>query len=570
MAESSPRVALLARPGEACERLRAALRDAGGDVVIEADPSVIDPQALRIAGVETVLVALDPAVEDALEKFDDVLADRAIEVIFDEADLAARREGWDAARWVRHLAAKLHRHDDVLPPGREPDSDPLPRAARLEKPEDRHADADIATFVAEADDLVAHVPAETAIGESMIAFAPVEATESNDAIDSLEALEFDMPTIDTVVAMPEVEEIVDMPVVEAAQEETFSFELPNFDEAQIEVPAVATAAEVQGEVASEYGALSFTDDINDLDFAGDTPAFESPAPAFRESTQDFDALLRDLGNAPSETLDAVDMPIELPTVREFAPKEDLPSMGFDIAPIDAPPAPKQAERVVSFRNLSLEDLTDAPAATPRLGEAPVAAQFKSNLDALEKKISSLAIVGSGASSDDHHGVVLILAGIGGPDAVRQILTALPAGFPRAVLISQRLDGGRYDRLVQQMARAAILPVHLADGGTKIQPGNVYIVPPDLGLDGTHGLSFAQGFSLLDALPSDDSAVLMLSGADPALVDSAMSLAGRGALVAGQSPDGCYDAAAPMALTARGATSAAPQELVQSLLQRWPA
>jgi chemotaxis response regulator CheB len=139
-----------------------------------------------------------------------------------------------------------------------------------------------------------------------------------------------------------------------------------------------------------------------------------------------------------------------------------------------------------------------------------------------------------------------------------------------VLISQRLDGGRYDRLVQQMARASILPVHLADASTKIFPNNVYIVPPELGLDGTHGLNFAQGFSLLDALPADDSAVLMLSGADPALVDAAMAHAERGALVAGQSPDGCYDAAAPMALTARGATAAAPPELVQSLLQRWPA
>ena len=119
----SRRVALLARPGEACERLRAALREAGGEIVIEADPATLDPQSLRVAAVETVLVALDPAVEDALEKFDEVLGDRAIEVIFDEADLAARREGWDAARWVRHLAAKLHRHDDVLPPGREPEDD---------------------------------------------------------------------------------------------------------------------------------------------------------------------------------------------------------------------------------------------------------------------------------------------------------------------------------------------------------------------------------------------------------------------------------------------------------------
>ena len=113
-------------------------------------------------------------------------------------------------------------------------------------------------------------------------------------------------------------------------------------------------------------------------------------------------------------------------------------------------------------------------------------------------------------------------------------------------------------------------MHLAEASTQIPPGHVYIVPPDLGLEAAHGLRFAPGVSLLDALPADDSAVLMLSGADPALVDAAMAHAARGALVAGQSPDGCYDAAAPMALTARGGTAATPHELVQSLLQRWPA
>ena len=85
---SRARVALLARPGEACERLRAALREAGGDIVLEADPSAIDPAALRAAAPETVLVALDPAVEDALEKFDDVLADPR-----DRSDLRRSRSG---------------------------------------------------------------------------------------------------------------------------------------------------------------------------------------------------------------------------------------------------------------------------------------------------------------------------------------------------------------------------------------------------------------------------------------------------------------------------------------------
>src|SRR4249919_2982898 len=177
----SRRVALLARPGEACERLRSALQEAGGEVVLEADPATIEPGALAQAHVQTVLIALDPAVEDALEKFDDVLADPTLAVIFDEAELAARREGWDAARWVRHLSAKLNRHADVLPPGREPETDALPVPGRPEAPASRHVDADIATFAAEADAIAADVPREPVIGE------PAEPVEAALALSGFDA-----------------------------------------------------------------------------------------------------------------------------------------------------------------------------------------------------------------------------------------------------------------------------------------------------------------------------------------------------------------------------------------------
>ena len=99
-----------------------------------------------------MLVALDPAVEDALERFDAVLADPAIAVIFDEAELAAqpRRLGRRRAG-SRHLAAKLHRHDDVLPPGGETESawHPSPGLPR-HRPADRKLELDIAPFTGEA------------------------------------------------------------------------------------------------------------------------------------------------------------------------------------------------------------------------------------------------------------------------------------------------------------------------------------------------------------------------------------------------------------------------------------
>ena len=545
----SRRVALLARPGEACERLRAALREAGGEIVIEADPSTLDPQSLRVAAVETVLVALDPAVEDALEKFDEVLGDRAIEVIFDEADLAARREGWDAARWVRHLAAKLHRHDDVLPPGREPDGDD-------------DIDVDAIHVAAEAD---------VAYAEEEVHFDPEAAQAPGLGGLELGGLELEAVSMGGLDAI----EMIEMPPVEASEAvevaestlDSVSFEAPSFD-----APTEAIAAEP----VSEYGALSFTDDLDALDFeATDAPTLATPAPEFGQAVQDFDALLRDLGGGDAGVAEADDVaPMEMPALREVAPKEALPSMDFDIA-VDLT-KPKDTERAMpSFRSLSLEALTDEPhagvvAATVPADDAPVSTQLRHDLTALEKKISSLSLVPEMAH--DARGAVVILAGIGGPDAVRQILTALPEGFPRAVLIHQRLDGGRYDRLVQQMARAASMQVVLAEAAQMIQQGKVYIVPPDIGVtpDAGAGLRFTENVSLLDALPSDDSAVLLLSGADPALVDAAMAHAERGALVAGQSPEGCYDAAAPIALAERGGTAGTPNELVQSLLQRWPA
>ena len=84
------RVALLARPGVACDRLRGALAEAGAQLVLEADPLTLDPAALDAAQAQVVMVALDAQTEDALERFEAALQDPAIEVIFEEAELAAQ------------------------------------------------------------------------------------------------------------------------------------------------------------------------------------------------------------------------------------------------------------------------------------------------------------------------------------------------------------------------------------------------------------------------------------------------------------------------------------------------
>ena len=73
-----------------------------------------------------------------------------------------------------------------------------------------------------------------------------------------------------------------------------------------------------------------------------------------------------------------------------------------------------------------------------------------------------------------------------------------------------------------------------------------------------------------ALRAEDSALLLLSGADVALVDQAMAMRWAGGWVAGQSADQCFDPAASNALAARGGEALGLAQLAQKLLQRWPA
>ena len=151
------RVALLARPGPAREQLRLALHEAGVQLVLEDDPNTLDAALLANAAPQVVLVALEAAIEDSLSRFDQVLHDPAVAVMYDEAELAARREGWEAKRWARHLSAKLNGHADVLPPGGELD-DSQPEPGLPPTPAQIHANAAIEPYLEEALDIASELP----------------------------------------------------------------------------------------------------------------------------------------------------------------------------------------------------------------------------------------------------------------------------------------------------------------------------------------------------------------------------------------------------------------------------
>ncbi|WP_102580833.1 chemotaxis protein CheB [Xanthomonas arboricola] len=391
-------VALLGRPGQARERLREALGLAGAHVVLEDEPSAVDVQMLRDAEPVAVLVALEPSIEDALEALEPAFNMPGVTVIFDEAELTVRREGWEAQRWVRHLAAKLHGHADVLPPGTESEPSLQPEPG-LELAPRQHSDLQLDQHLQAA----AH------------------------AFDS-----------------------------------------------------------VPGD-----GLFARDADTSEAAAAADTPGLT-------------------LGD--SSTWGLVD----------------------EVAVVVRPRAELNMD-ALSTGGLSLVELDQA---------------------------------------GDTTGAVLVLAGIGGPDAIRRLLSALPPAFPRAVLVRMTLDGGQYGNLVRQMGRVSALPVELGEAGQVIAAGKVYVLSDDIGVQQHAGaLAFvaqADPAGLVAALPPTDSAVLMLSGANEALVEAALALAEQGGWLAGQSADGCYDPAAAARLARQGILTGDPAQLAQALAQRWPA
>lgn len=426
-AHPAPAVALLARPGAARERLREALSHADVQLVLEDDPNGLEPQVLQAADPQFVVIALEAAIEDALERLEAVLSAPGLTLVFDEAELAARRDGWEAQRWGRHLAAKLHGHQQVLPPGAEDEpglqlepGHPAPAPAPQEEALQPHLEQALSW----ADD----VPADGLYSPPTHLHEPIALEQALAALQPVEPAPLDPP------------------------------------------PLAEPAAPAAPPVSFDHTAWSLVDESS-----------ESPAPA------------------------AVAAPVAA----------TQPAFDTD--------------------HLSLVDLDAA---------APVGARAAS---------------------------LLVLAGIGGPDALRRLLGALPASLSVPVLVHMRLDGGRYGNLVKQMSRVSPLPVQLAEAGQRAVPGEVHVLADDIGVraagDGLHFQSDAQGISLA-SLPAGHTALVLLSGADLAHVGPALDLAAAGAWVAGQVGEGCYDPAAATAVVAAGMVAGEPQELAQAIAARW--
>ena len=89
-------------------------------------------------------------------------------------------------------------------------------------------------------------------------------------------------------------------------------------------------------------------------------------------------------------------------------------------------------------------------------------------------------------------IVALAASAGGVSALGQVLNGLPSDFPIPIVIVQHLDPRHRSLMAEIMGKRTPLEVKQAEQGDRLEPGRIYIAPPDHHLlvnkDGTLSLS----------------------------------------------------------------------------------
>ena len=187
----------------------------------------------------------------------------------------------------------------------------------------------------------------------------------------------------------------------------------------------------------------------------------------------------------------------------------------------------------------------APESVPAASIPPLRDPLRSELDAIHMRASRLELENiPRKEAVVSRGTIVLLAGLGGPDAVRQFLGALPGDFAPTVFVHQQLDGAATTSCCGRCS--APRPCRCCwPRPASPRNGHVYLVPGDIGVvAGGDGLRFAEGAHAFSQLTPGDNAIVALSGTDPALVEAIMAQswprAGAGATspAAATSPPPC--------------------------------
>lgn len=545
------RTVLLAKPGEARDRLRAALENEGVEVVLVANPLDADVDQVVAVHPRNLVVALDEETEDALERFDALLSDRRYSVLFEEVALIDSRGGWDVARWSRHLGAKLLGHGDVLPTGHELDDEIVA------------VEANATAMASKADPGV--------IAESASTLDDGDADQ--DGYDlGLEELEDDASTLGGALDIGANHEMASsgdglglgdeddaIPPVRDAPGDADWLRFQDYD-AVSELPAANAPHSAENDYRSALAPV----DRNDLPHEQAYEQLEQEMAGFG-------------GDKPVDRWQDFERPkLDVEIVEAQAEDQAGPVEAAQAQPPELPKAPDWSllDEPEALAPPRFDATGEGPASAPGLPKSDTVYANQAPVGHDRLSVSASRPLDNDLATNAE-GVVLLVGGIGGPDPVRQILQQIGKGLSVPVLVQQWLDGGQYDRLVRQMARASTTSVELATAGAKLIPGKVYIVPVAMTAkrDAEGSLCFehapGKGFAdIVSSIPAASSGVVLLSGASQDYLEPVKRFKQAGGRVFAQSAVGCYDHTVPGLLIQGGIEGFLPTEIATQLSARW--
>lgn len=266
------RVALVYEQDAGTQGLRTALANAGVVIALECRASALDSSAILATAVDAIVVNLDAELEELLDVVTEALDLATQPVIYNDPAASSDLSGWDRARWMRHLSAKLKGQSNVTPP-------PPPGAQAIPMPV-RPVEAPIAPAKT--------VTADTASAPSVVAAASAAQAALPDASTGLDfadlALTFDTSVVSGGAGNVDTgreERLADQPPASSV-DTSFDLGLADLDlmfevpDAASEAPDVAALPVAGGNGADERAAAS-SDASVDFDMADLESIFDEPA-----------------------------------------------------------------------------------------------------------------------------------------------------------------------------------------------------------------------------------------------------------------------------------------------------
>lgn len=468
MAETATAVALLFDDVELGGQLREALKERGALIVHEGALSTLNKGMLAETGAEVLVVNLDEESDDDLDRLYDVIDGDRPRVVFNDAQASRELDGWDRARWARHLAVKVLAQGDYDPPRPEhapvvaevapevdhTDIEPLAPAAAEAVPEgffDGGEDWVAGEFREEAG---AETPGEMeAESESLAAeleallAADEPATEHDDFGSGLKfAAEDELPPLHDGDFSALSTAASDESVVHESAPSHDHFDMDALDTRgpapfelaqQTDEPLVVEAARVMPSFQLDHLAL--------------TPLDDSFLPAAAATASKSEAAL--LGNASAWALvEEHEAPAAAPTK---ATPADFGIEKLSAADFLAPDGGDHDHELQPGMTLELVSIEEAI--------APVAYEggHEMLLDDLDAVISRVLVLGAAAGS---------------ADSVCAFLSHLPADLRLTVLHIQHLRGTSAHALADVLGEHSPLPVRVAEHGGRARLSEVLVVP----------------------------------------------------------------------------------------------